>query len=52
MDSLALGGAYNNVGFEGDIRRGYIGDLCGKYNTGGMGTYRRPNGTSTTWTKQ
>ena len=30
---------------------GYLGDLFGEYLTGGIGTYTRPNGRSTTWTK-
>jgi hypothetical protein len=29
-----------------------LGDLRAKYLAGGPGTYTRPNGTSTTWTKK
>jgi len=31
---------------------GYIGDLYDKYYVGGIGTYKRPNSSSKTWTKQ
>jgi len=30
----------------------YIGDLRAKYLAGGIGTYTRPNSSSTTWTKK
>jgi hypothetical protein len=30
----------------------FDGDLPYKYLNGGIGTYTRPNGSSTTWTKQ
>jgi hypothetical protein len=29
-----------------------LGDLRDKYLAGGIGTYTRPSGSSTTWTKQ
>jgi len=53
-----------NVTFQGKIpsskldgevygtRKGSIGDLFNKYLRGGIGTYTRPNGESTIWTKQ
>jgi hypothetical protein len=35
----------------GSHQNSFPGDLRAKYLAGGVGTYTRPNGTSTTWTK-
>jgi hypothetical protein len=38
--------------FWGGFESPFDGDLRAKYLAGGIGTYTRPNGESTTWTKQ
>jgi hypothetical protein len=42
--TFARSGASIGVAFMGDLHR--------KYEAGGAGTYTRPNGSSSTWTKQ
>jgi len=57
ISGWAFNGCNNliSVTFQGtitDISKGsFPGDLCDKYLTGGIGTYRRTNG-SMEWTKQ
>jgi len=43
---------FNESAFGTSGEDGYIGDLRTKYLAGGVGKYKRPGTTSTTWTKQ
>ncbi|MDR0474890.1 MAG: leucine-rich repeat domain-containing protein [Treponema sp.] len=51
LTSVTFEGAISSDGFNANAFSG-LGDLRNKYLAGGVGTYTRPSGTSTTWTKQ
>jgi uncharacterized repeat protein (TIGR02543 family) len=48
--SVTIQGIISADNFDSDLS--FPGDLRTKYLAGGVGTYTRPNGSSTTWTKQ
>jgi len=50
LTSVTFQGAITSGGFNSNAFE-YLGDLRAKYLAGGIGTYTRPNTTSTTWTK-
>jgi len=58
-EAFAFCDSLTSVTFQGTITsanfgtyRPFPGDLRAKYLAGGIGTYTRPNGTGTVWTKQ
>jgi hypothetical protein len=53
LTSVTFGGTIPASGFDADAfgEKNELGDIRAKYLAGGVGTYTRPNGTSTTWTK-